>query len=111
LLRHLALSFGGQDEPISQVVRAIGSKKVLLVLDNYEHLLEAATLCSQLLQNCPKLKLLLTSRERLNLAEEWLFALEGLAFPEDAKASQEAFLLMLLASLSKEPGKYVLRLP
>jgi tetratricopeptide (TPR) repeat protein len=54
---------------------------VLLLLDNYEHLMAGATLTSKLLEACPNLKLLVTSRERLNVEEEWVLSLDGLTVP------------------------------
>jgi predicted ATPase len=55
------------------------AKHLLLVLDNFEHVLEAASLVSQLLAGCPTLTVLVTSREPLNIRAEHLFALEPLA--------------------------------
>lgn len=79
----LGLSLRGGEDPLVQVTRHIGNRAVLLVLDNYEHLLDGATLAAQLIQNCPNLKLLVTSRERLNLEEEWVLPLEGFAVPTE----------------------------
>lgn len=56
-------------------------KKILLLLDNFEHLLGAVDFLAELLQYAPGLKLLLTSQERLNLREESLYPLAGLASP------------------------------
>lgn len=57
-------------------------REVLLVLDNFEHLLEAAGLVAHLLQHAPCLKILVTSRERLYLREEWLLPVTGLSVAE-----------------------------
>jgi predicted ATPase len=57
---------------------------LLLVIDNFEHLLGdmAATICLRdMLQSAPHLKLLVTSRERLNLQSEWIFEVHGLPLP------------------------------
>jgi len=93
----LSLELQGGAEPLEQVVRYIGDKHVLLVLDNYEHLLaqhpegtEGALVASELVQGCPNLKLLVTSRERLNLSEEWVLPLQGLPYPRDEVESLEA---------------------
>jgi predicted ATPase len=59
----------------------------LLILDNYEQLIKGATLTSELLAACPNLKLIVTSRERLNVKEEWVLPLEGLALPQEARLS------------------------
>jgi predicted ATPase len=54
---------------------------LLLILDNIEHLLSGADLVSDILAYAPDVKLLVTSRERLNLVEEWGLEVGGLAFP------------------------------
>jgi predicted ATPase len=54
---------------------------MLLVLDNYEHVMDGAHLPSELVQACPGLRILATSRERLNLEEEWVLPLPGLSLP------------------------------
>ena len=58
-------------------------KQMLLVLDNFEHLVEAAGLLVELLNAAPGVRLLVTSRERLNLREEWVWEVGGLAYPEE----------------------------
>ena len=60
---------------------ALRTKNLLLVLDNLEHLIDGVNSLSDLLQQAPKLSILVTSQERLNLVEEWLYPLEGLAYP------------------------------
>lgn len=57
-------------------------RRVLLVLDNFEHLLEAATLVSDLLAAASGLKVLLTSRERARLAAEHEYPVSPLPLPE-----------------------------
>jgi predicted ATPase len=86
----LGLDLQGQEDPLAQVIQQLGDKQLLLILDNFEHLLEGATVASDLLQSCPQLKLLVTSRERLNLEEEWVLAIEGLAYPESGVPSEKA---------------------
>ena len=61
----------------------LSNQQMLLVLDNFEHLLQGADLLPALLRSAPQLKLLVTSRERLNLREEWLESLDGLEFATD----------------------------
>ena len=56
-------------------------REMLLVLDNFEQLLEAADLLIEILQHTQRLKLLVTSRQRLNVQGEWVFPIEGLPFP------------------------------
>ena len=80
----------GQSDALEQVMSFIGDKRLLLVLDNYEHLLVGAAFTETLVRACPNLKLLVTSRERLNVEAEWLFALEGLRYPQDEFNPEEA---------------------
>ena len=63
-------------------LREKGAGRVLLVLDNFEHLLAGADLVSELLANTTHWKILVTSREALNLQEEWVRPIAGLAYPE-----------------------------
>ena len=79
----LGAHLGSQDAEIDQLIHYIGTKELLLILDNFEHLIDGAALISELLQHCPHLKVMVTSREPLNLAEEWHFPLKGLALPDE----------------------------
>ena len=79
----LGLDPQGQQDILAQVKQHIGQKQFLLLLDNYEHLIAGATLAAELLRACPNLKILITSRERLDLEEEWVFSLEGLSVSEN----------------------------
>ncbi|MCI0521576.1 MAG: tetratricopeptide repeat protein, partial [Chloroflexi bacterium] len=56
-------------------------KRLLLVLDNFEHLLEGAGLVEAILNSAPGTRLLLTSRERLGLRGEWALEVSGLPYP------------------------------
>jgi predicted ATPase/transcriptional regulator with XRE-family HTH domain len=77
----LQFSFGGQTDLSARLLGALRERHMLLVLDNFEHLLEGAELVSAMLAHAPRLTVLVTSRERLNLQAEWLFNVDGLAFP------------------------------
>ncbi len=64
-----------------QLLDYFREKHLLLVMDNFEHLLVGVDLMGDILQAAPHLKLIATSRERLNLQEEIVFRIEGLDFP------------------------------
>ena len=87
LLNGLAGLFGlrsqGGTSPQEQVLAYLQSRQMLLIFDNLEHLLVESEVLSELLRGAPAITLLTTSRERLNLQEEWLFPLEGLALTLD----------------------------
>jgi predicted ATPase/DNA-binding NarL/FixJ family response regulator len=71
----------GQAQLQQQLCRYLETKHQLLVLDNFEHLLEHVDVLTEILDNAPHIKLLVTSRETLNLQEEWLYTLSGLSLP------------------------------
>jgi predicted ATPase/DNA-binding XRE family transcriptional regulator len=66
----------------AQIAAYLRPRELLLVLDNFEHLLEAAETVAHLLHNAPRIKALVTSRERLYLLEEWLLPITGLPVTE-----------------------------
>jgi predicted ATPase/DNA-binding SARP family transcriptional activator len=86
----LALSLQGQDDLLTQVGRFLGRRQCLLVMDNCEHVREGAVYFAELLRACPNLRILATSRERLDLEEEWLLPVQGLAVPANTLYGEEA---------------------
>ena len=74
-------SFSGAAPPRAQLLDYFRDRQVLLLLDNFEHLLAGAPLVSELLRAAPAVKVLVTSREKLNLAGETVYLLSGLHFP------------------------------
>ena len=77
----LRLSFVGQSDPTS-LLSELRERHMLLVLDNFEHLLEGAGLVSDILARAPQVTVVVTTRERLSLQAEWLFNVDGLVFPQ-----------------------------
>jgi predicted ATPase len=73
------LDSGGSAD--AQLIKFLGNKHLLLVLDGVEHLVAGLGFVRTLLDSCPNVKLLLTSRERTNLPDEWLVSLPGLPLP------------------------------
>jgi predicted ATPase/DNA-binding SARP family transcriptional activator/TolA-binding protein len=78
----------GEADPKRQLLNYLQQKEMLLVLDNFEHLFSSPRgndsgrdLLLEMVKMAPKLKLLVTSRERLNLQAEWLLTLQGLPYP------------------------------
>jgi DNA-binding SARP family transcriptional activator/tetratricopeptide (TPR) repeat protein len=71
-------------DPEIQLLDFLWTRTLLLILDGFEHLTDSADQLTNLLNCAPSIQLLVTSRHRLNLPEEWMFALEGLAIhPND----------------------------
>jgi predicted ATPase/class 3 adenylate cyclase len=62
-----------------QLVDFLRERATLLVLDNFEHLLDARDLLTQVIEQAPQVELLTTSRERLQVQSEWVLDVDGLA--------------------------------
>lgn len=85
ILDSLALSAGAID-PRAYLLRVLCDKGLLLVLDNFEHLLDNAPLLTDILTAAPQVKLLVTSRQVVNLHEEHRHPLQGMTHPSQADA-------------------------
>lgn len=89
-----ALGFAFQSaesgEPRAQLFNHLQDKHMLLLLDNVEQLLQepGIELLAELLDAAPGVKLLVTSREPLNLQAEWVFQVAGLPVPADPHGEQ-----------------------
>jgi predicted ATPase/DNA-binding CsgD family transcriptional regulator len=81
LAEALHLPLTSQQPPLAYVLDALRDRETLLLLDNFEHLVDGAELCSTILSAAPDVRLLVTSRDVLNLQEEWRYPLEGLELP------------------------------
>jgi predicted ATPase/DNA-binding SARP family transcriptional activator len=95
----IAQALGIQDE--EQLAERIGEQRLLLLLDNFEHLLAAAPELAKLLTACPNLNVLATSREPLHLAGEREYLVPELA-------EQEALELFRQRAHASEPEQAVL---
>lgn len=91
----LGFTFSGNTEPKNQLLNYLREKKLLLVIDNFEHLLNGTALLADILNTAPQVTLLVTSRERLNLQEEWSLEVGGMAFPRPNQLEPETALAKL----------------
>ena len=74
--------FHSSSDPKEQLIEHLRQKQVLLVLDNFEHLVDGAGFVSELLQSAPEVKILATSREKLNIQGENHFHVDGMEYPD-----------------------------
>jgi predicted ATPase len=97
-------------EPLAQTLaRAIGARRLLLVLDNIEQVAQAAVDLSGLLEQCPQLRLLVTSRVALRLRAEHGYPVPPLALPEansdpDRLLENEAVALFVQRAAAARPA-------
>jgi len=78
----LNFSFYSKEDEAIQLLNYLREKEILLILDNFEHLVKGARIISDILKIASKIKILVTSRELLNLKGEWIVQVEGMDFPE-----------------------------
>lgn len=105
-----ALGLPSARMPLNTLIDYLRDKQLLLVLDNMEHVLDSADDLSKLLEAAPELRILATSRERLNLRWENVFALEGLSYASvgvDATVAEPARSVSEAAQLFVDRSKRV----
>jgi predicted ATPase len=85
IARTLGLEKSGATPIAETLASFLGGRRVLLVLDNFEHVLGAAQQVGDLLAAAPELKLLATSRIPLHLAAEREFSVPPLTLPDPAR--------------------------
>lgn len=84
--------YGGGDGDYlkAQLLDYLREKEILLVMDNFEHLLEGAGLLVEILESAPEVQILVTSQERLRLSGEWLVEISGLECPNGTTVDIES---------------------
>jgi predicted ATPase/DNA-binding CsgD family transcriptional regulator len=90
ILRALGLE-SMPNRPVVEILAAsLRGQQALLVLDNHEHLLAGAPVIGTVLERCPDLTVLVTSRVRLGLSGEHVVAIEPLSLPDASVAPSVA---------------------
>ena len=89
----LGLRLSGEALSAETIARAIGERNLLLVLDNCEHVIEAAAkLTNAILRQCPRIVLLTTSREVLRVEGEYVYRVPPLDVPISDRADPDHIL-------------------
>jgi len=81
VLRAVAVSATTDEPPLQVLKHELRARQLLLLLDNFEQVVEAADGVAELLRHCPELKALVTSREALRVRGEHLLTVPPLALP------------------------------
>ncbi|MEA3438824.1 MAG: LuxR C-terminal-related transcriptional regulator [Chloroflexota bacterium] len=96
------------EDPQHQLLRYLKKKQLLLVMDNFEHLLDGTGIVSGILQAAPAVKILATSRERLNLLSETIFTVGGMETPNQEGSEDplyyDAIVLFVQSASKLRPG-------
>ena len=78
---NIGFVFHGDNPPARQLINFLKTQELLLILDNFEHLIAAAESVNDIIKLTGNIKIIVTSRERLNLRGEAVYDLRGLGFP------------------------------
>ena len=104
----LDFQFRKSGEPRDQLLDFLEDKRLLLIMDNFEHLVDKAEILTDILKHAARTKILITSRERLRLYGEVVLTLHGLTLPagdrpEDLRQSESVHLFVQRAHAAN-PG-------
>jgi predicted ATPase/DNA-binding CsgD family transcriptional regulator len=84
----LGILIGDDGTPLEELARFLSGRNLLLVMDNFEHVLSGADLVSDILNSAPNVKILATSREALNLRLERVWQVYGMRFPNSEEPTK-----------------------
>lgn len=87
----IGLNFTPGQDPKTQLLDYLREKQMLLIMDTCEHLLSGVSLFTEILQAAPRVKILATSRSKLNLQGETVIAIDGLAESGDIGDALQLF--------------------
>ena len=103
IARELGIHVEG--DVVQALAEALRNRNLLLVLDNAEHVLEAAELVPRLVERCPQLRVLVTSRARLRVPGEQVYDVLPLALdPDESGSRADAITLFEQAAHAVDPG-------
>jgi predicted ATPase/class 3 adenylate cyclase len=90
IARTIGLTEAGDRPLLAELERQVRDQRILLLLDNFEQVMAAAPTAVELLSRCPRLELLVTSREALRVRAEHLYAVPPLSVPQPDGRRQAA---------------------
>lgn len=111
LVRRLGIELSSQEQAPETLAAVLRFQHRLLILDNFEHLLEAGPALAKLISQCSELKVLVTSRAPLRVSFERVYSLSGLAVPSardcaslEALAEWSATALFIARAVEADPS-------
>jgi len=100
----LPISLASNEDPKSRVLDYLQGKTILLVMDNFEHVLDGAAFVQEILVAAPRVQILASSRLRLSLTGETVFNVEGLAVDEGELEKNSALQLFAQCARRLSPN-------
>lgn len=97
----------GTESLLDRLIEHLADRRCLMLVDNFEQVVDAASLLGDLVQGCPRLVMLVTSRERLRLTWEHVFPVPPLAMPERSVTTSTALAQVPAVALFLERARAV----
>lgn len=109
ILDAMGMPVFGTDEPGKRLIQFLREKKICLLLDNFDELLQTSAentassidYLAEIIEQAPWVKLLVTSRQVLNLSGEWIYPVQGLSYPKFSPDEARAAL-----PIAEDVGRY-----
>ena len=108
IARELGLKESGNRPLLEQVRAFVGEQHFLLVLDNFEQIVAAAPQLEELLADCPRLSMLVTSRAVLHLSTEQVFPITPLSLPSLSSSDNEDIAESAAVTLFVQRARHIL---
>ena len=99
----LPISLSSKEDPKSRIVDYLRDKTTLLVMDNFEHVLDGVVFVQEILEAAPRAQVLATSRVKLNLLSETIFNIGGLSVDEASPQKNSAIQLFAQSARRTQP--------
>jgi len=99
----LPISLSSNEDPKSRILDYLHDKKILFVMDNFEHVLDGATFVQDILTAASQVQILASSRVKLNLMGETIFNIEGLTVDENNFEKNSAIQLFVQSAKQTQP--------
>jgi predicted ATPase/tRNA A-37 threonylcarbamoyl transferase component Bud32 len=106
-----ALEIPINQNPLEDMLSALSFREMLLVMDNFEHIMEARETISKILDAAPKVQLLITTRESLDLHAEIIVELGGLPELDSRALEQQTSGKLFLNSAKRANASFMLLEP
>jgi hypothetical protein len=103
---HFGIKLNPGADARAQVVDFLRQKEMLVVIDNFEHLVAHSAVLAEMLEHAPNLRVIVTSRQRLNLRVERVFPVDGLMLGSSLVSAPtgDAIRLFVESAVRADPG-------
>jgi len=100
----LPISLASNEDPKFRILDYLHDKKILFVMDNFEHVLDGAAFVQDILTAAPQVQILASSRARLNLTGETVFNIKGLTISDKSSEKDSAVQLFAQGARHAQPN-------